>query len=806
MRKIPKRFWFMTLGACLAALMMGGSGYSSNLVTQTWLPGDCIPQFVSPLAVFGPGYNAALPRVNAASHPFLTVSMLETEQAVLPPLSAGYNATYWDPMGRVTANCPAVNVQPTRVWAYETRDSFTNKVLGPAHWPSVTLEAKRNRPNVVTYANKLPTWDPANKDTAAIGAGGLVQGLVTVDQTIDWADPLGNQAAHNCGTWPPTVPLDPACLAAYAGPLAPAPMITHLHGGEVPSQFDGGPLGWFTATGLQGMNYNTFFNAGPDKQVDLYQNAQEAGTLWIHDHVMGQTRTNVYSGPAAFYFIRDALREPANLPKGAYEIEIALQDRQFDTNSQLFWPDGTAPCGTGAPGVAGDPCLNGPPPNPGIHPFWIPEFLGDTATINGVPWPYLNVEPRRYRLHLLGGANARAWRLHFGSVPVYVIGSDDNYLDAPVASTVSAFGTIPGGTNMVFLAPGERADVIVDFTNFKGETITITNDAPAPFPMGLVPGLDQPGMANIIQFRVNIPLVGIDKSCDPASLAKVAAGGKGCIYGSCKRPYPMVRLADGKGNIKPGVVIDKKRQLILKEVASPTGPVMVTVNNTLYMGNNSPGVAALGIPDGMTETPVVGSTELWEIINLTPDAHPMHTHLVQFQVLNRESFQNGPPDAMNYTADWAKAFPAYAPWTFSFTWIDPSGAFVGGCTGGVFCPGYGPPLVYDVPNADGALGGNPAVGPYLKADATAPDPWESGWKDTAKAYPGQVLRMLVRWAPTDQKIIPNKSLAGHNFFDFDPTRGPGYVWHCHIVDHEDNDMMRPYRVTKGPYKPHPWWW
>ncbi len=650
----------------------------------------------------------------------------------------------------------------------------------------MTLETRRYIPTVVTYANKFPSWDTANTTTSSFSAGGLVQGLVTIDETIDWADPLGNQAAHKCAMWPPMA-LDPACNQLYAGPDFPAPMIVHLHGGEVHSNFDGGPLGWFTPNGLKGPGYRTLFNAGPGKQVSYYPNTQEAGTLWIHDHVMGQTRTNVYSGPAAFYFLRDPWKEPANLPKGAYEIEIALQDRQFDTNSQLFWPDGSGTCGTGAPGVPGDPCLNGAPPNPTIHPYWIPEFLGDVAIANGVPWPYVNVEPRRYRFRLLAGSNARMWRLHFGTLPVYVIGSDDNYLDAPVPATISGFGTIPGDTNAVFIAPGERADVIVDFTGLSGN-FTVTNDSPGPFPSGLIPGVDQPGMAHVIQFRVNQPLIGTDTSCNPAA-------------GGCKRPYPMVRLADGAGNYAPGVQVDKVRQITLKEIASPTGPVMVTVNNQFYMGNMSPSIAVLGIPDGVTEKPRVGSTELWEIINLTMDAHPMHTHLVQFQILNRESFQNGPPDAKSYTADWAAAFPPYPQWMFpmGFSWENPlNGAppndvnFVSGCTGGVFCPGYGPPFAYTTKNADGAYGGNPAISTYLKGDVTGPDPWESGWKDTAKAYPGQVLRMLIRWTPTDKKVA--NWYPGHNFLVFDPTTGPGYVWHCHIIDHEDNDMMHPYKV------------
>ncbi len=129
---------------------------------------------------------------------------------------------------------------------------------------------------------------------------------------------------------------------------------------------------------------------------------------------------------------------------------MAIQDRQFDTNSQLFFPDGSdALCGTG---LAGDPCLNGAPGNPTVHPFWIPEFFGDVAIVNGAPWPYYNVQPRRYRFRILDGSNARFYNLNFGAAKVYAIGSDGNYLNKPAALA------------NLFMAPGERYDVIVDFS------------------------------------------------------------------------------------------------------------------------------------------------------------------------------------------------------------------------------------------------------------------------------------------------------------------------------------------------------
>ena len=128
------------------------------------------------------------------------------------------------------------------------------------------------------------------------------------------------------------------------------------------------------------------------------------------------------------------------------------------------------------------------------------------------------------------------------------------------------------------------------------------------------------------------------------------------------------------------------------------------------------------------------------------------------------------------------------------------------CTGGVLCPGWGPPLNYKTVVRDEAflksvgnppiVGGNPSIAPYLSGVIQPPDPEEVGWTDTARSMPDQVLRILVRFTPTDVPVYNNTSLKGFNLFPFDPTTGPGYVWHCHIVDHEDNDMMRPYKVTK----------
>lgn len=733
----------LRIGMAVAFLVAIGAGtaFASTLVTQTALPGDCVPQFVVEMPVFGPAGD--IPRVDAASHPSLEVTMKEIDQQVLP--------THLKSM----AKCSKINFtpSPTKVWAYEISDATTEKILGPAHWPAVTVEARRFVPTRVKYVNTLPSFNQ----------GGLVQGLLTVDQTIHWADPFGTMM--NCMDNPSF----PGCAVPFVGPI---PAVPHLHGAEVPSAFDGGPNAWFTPDGKTGSGYNTLDHPGPGKAIYQYPNSQEPGTLWFHDHALGMTRTNVYSGLEAFYFVRDASKEPANLPDGPHEIEMAIQDRQFDTNSQLFFPDGS-----GADVTTSN--LNGPPTNPDVHPFWNPEFIGDVVTVNGAPWPYLNVEPRRYRFRLLDGSNARMYNLSFGAAPVYVIGSDDAYLDQPVK------------VNTIFIAPGERYDVIVDFSHLAGRKITVTNDAMVPFPDGLAPGVDQPGMANIMQFRVGTERVH-DTSCDPAA-------------GGCQRPIPIARLTDGKGNVAPGVKIDRKRQLILKEHAGPGGPLFVAVNNTKFDGLESPRIKQEFPRDGISEKPRVGSIELWEIINLTADAHPMHIHLAQWQILNRESYDvdgtQGSGIPGGYVGlDNGTGRPILGAWPTAFgsPCISNDPALTYDPTNDPFnpCPGAGPPLPYRTPNGDGAIGGNPAISPYLLHDAAPPAPEESGWKDMAKSHPGQVLRLLVRWTPTSTPVTPHKSLAGVNLYPFDPTVGPGYVWHCHILDHEDNDMMRPYTVEK----------
>src|SRR5262249_2251796 len=297
--------------------------------------------------------------------------------------------------------------------------------------------------------------------------------------------------------------------------------------------------------------------------IYTYPNGQEATTLWFHDHVLGMTRLNIYAGLAGFYLIRDPYDTGIagtglNLPAEPYEIELCVQDRQFDTNGQWFFPSGI-PAG-----------VKGTPPNPEIHRFCIPEFFGDAMVVNGKTWPYLNVEPRRYRFRLLNGCNSRFLELRLADSSsdrpgpaFWQIGTDGGLLDRPVAlNDPRARDAL-----RLFLPPAARADLIIDFAGLEGRTFTLRNSANAPYPSGDAPKLNTSGQ--VMQFWVNLPLRGIDSSFDPALPRATLRGGK-------DQPPAIVRLTLPElGVIAPAVTISKRRQLILNEVEGKGGPIEV---------------------------------------------------------------------------------------------------------------------------------------------------------------------------------------------------------------------------------------
>jgi len=694
--------------------------FASTQTGQTPLAGTDIPQFVDQIT------NFSLHRVNS---PSITVEMLEFQKTVLP--------------ASVYAKLPAPFNAGTYLWGYKVGNESIFS-------PGFTVEAQQGTPTTITYINNLPAPSASH-----------LSSLLTIDQTIHWADPFNKMGA--------TTP--------YRGVI---PSVVHLHGAEVPSEFDGGPEQWFTSSGRHGKAYRTNAPTTSNAAIYKYPNTQPATALWFHDHSLGMTRINVFSGLSAFYLLRDAHdtglpNNPLHLPAGLEELELIIQDRQFDTNGQLLFPDGTP---------ADNPTgINGPPSNPSIHPFWIPEFFGDVVMVNGKSWPFMNVEPRRYRFRFLNASNARFYRMHMENTSTqapgpafWQIGTDGGLLDVPAQLNR------PGDSSALplFLAPSERADIIIDFAGLEGQNFTLVNDAVAPYPSGGPP--DPTTNGRVMQFRVSKPLSSTDHTYNPATGAP--------LRGGAHQGPAIIRLANPKtGQLASGVKPAAKRQIALIEVEGPGGPIEVTVNNTKWTGfhegtttpvaGSQPDKGGQGI--FLTELPRVGTTEVWEIANLTQDAHPIHIHLIQFQIINRQNI-----DVDNYRALYDSLFPGG-----TFSGLEPDGTWGPvQYAPGTYIPGYGSPRPYFTPNSDGALGGNPAQHPFLQGDIILPDANEVGWKDTLKMYPGQVTRIAIRWAPINTAIDGVK--AGQNLYAFDPTTGPGYVWHCHILDHEDNEMMRPY--------------
>ena len=450
------------------------------------------------------------------------------------------------------------------------------------------------------------------------------------------------------------------------------PIVTHVHGAEVEPQSDGGPNTWFTAN---------FAETGPDftNEIHTYVNTQLPATIWYHDHAFGYTRHNVYAGLAGYYIITDPGNEPAGLPAAPYDMGLCIQDRMFTTDGQLWYPN------------VGET---------EVHPKWIPEFFGDAILVNGKVWPYLNVEPRKYRFRFLNGAQARFFSLALAnrvtSAPgpaFYQIGTDGGYLAEPVLLND------PGNPHSprLLMAPGERCDVVIDFSAYTpGTDFLLKNTAKAPYPSGDSP--DPQTTGQVMLFRV-VPLTSPDQSAIPPLLATVN------------------RLTN------PSVT----RVMTLNEKANEDGPTAVLLNGMPY---DAPA----------TEYPMLGTTEMWEVVNMTADTHPIHLHLVQFQLLNRQKV-----NPRRYEMAFSAANPVLGGTTY--TPVDPA--------------------------------------PYLKGKPVPADPNERGWKDTFRMNPGEVTRILVRFSPQDDSPA----------YAFDATAEPGYVWHCHILEHEENDMMRPFHVV-----------
>lgn len=550
----------------------------------------------------------------------------------------------------------------TNVWGYagNARDPVSGTDLGYImNSPGATFEATRYVDNYVKWINTITS-----------------DHMFAVDPTLHWANPNDLEMPEE-----PFEPYPPGYDEAQSN----VPLVTHLHGGEVQSTSDGGPDAWFTAEGDHGMGYSTLYPETTEANAAVYHypNEQLPTTLWYHDHALGVTRTNVMSGLAGFYLLRDQQDPVASLlPSGKYEMPLVFQDRIFNQDGSM-WFDSV--------GL-----------NVDEHPYWMPEFFGNTIMVNGKVWPNMNVDNGQYLFRLLDGSNARFYTISFSNnMPFTVIGTDGGYLTAPATVT------------KLTIAPGERYMVLADFSGLApGTKVVLLNSAKTPFPTGMpVHGATT---GQLVQFTVT-GAPGFTANPLPAVLNPTLAAG-----------FPSLTAP-----------ADKTRILVLTEVMGDAGPLEILLNGQKWHEDPS-------------EMPVLGTTEQWVIVNPTADTHPIHLHLAQFQLISRQKV-----DATAYNNDWMMLNAALSH------------------------HGDGmPPYMGGVPEELDPT-------PYLKGKAKSADRWEMGWKDTVMMHPGEVTIIKVRFAPID----------GSPEYSFDPTVGPGYVWHCHILDHEDNEMMRPLIVV-----------
>jgi len=469
--------------------------------------------------------------------------------------------------------------------------------------------------------------------------------------------------------------------------LGAHPLAAAIDGALVPtgSHDDTGPR---AATHLHGGNTDPDNDGGPTDTflpgaefTYHYPNSQEAAGIWYHDHALGITRLNVYAGLAGGYLLRngDDPGDGTRLPAPPYEQPLVLQDRMFNADGTFGYP----------------PNMNPTTPRP-----WAPEFFGDVATVNGKIWPTLAVDRGKYRFRVYNGSNARYYNLKLksslGTTLTFVqIGSDGGLLNAPVA------------LSKLLLGPGERADLVIDFAPLPaGTLVRLTNDAPVPFPNG-PRAARRGGMAlpDLMQFTVT------------------AAPGWTSPLPASLRAVPITPLATAA---RP---VAATRSMTLVEILDAAGaPVMALLNNRMFHTSERTTVAR-------------GTLEQWDLINTTGDAHPIHLHFTQFQVLNRQKF-----DVAGYQAAAGYTLPL----------VEGTGSY--------------PP---------------PPVTPFLKGGATAAPANERGWKDTVTAMPGEVTRI----------VVPFGANAAGSVTAFQSSFTGEYVWHCHILEHEDNDMMQSYVIS-----------
>jgi len=588
------------------------------------------------------------------------------------------------------------NPLQTTVWGYMSGS------LGG--YPGPTIVAYRDQPVTIRWQNQLP----------------VTGHLLPIDATVHLAHPTSR-------------PL-------HAGFV---PIVTHLHGGHTLAAFDGTPEQWFTQSrGGPGGTGPREVGADFVSSTTRYMNDQQSATLWYHDHALGITRLNVYAGLAGFYVLQDperlSLQQQGVLPSGAYDIGMAIQDRAFTADGQLYYPAYKNDPLPGTDETVGDMVPQAFYDHFGEGaPSIVPEFFGDTILVNGMAWPNLDVGAGSHEFRILNGSDSRFYVLTADNpdVAIYLVGTDSGLL--PHAITISDGDGVQEDGEFFVLAPGDRVELVFDFSNLSpGDTVRLLNSGPLfePFKGVTADGLllggaegatpDDP-VGNIMQFTVTGSITPFHaqlfRDGSPVSLASsfvsIVTDNDGDGVADAATNVRNLGLFEGLeefGRVTPMLGKAEAGTITAddEDVAADFGP----------LSYNAP----------TTERPLLGSTEQWNIFNFTADTHPVHLHLVQYQVVEKHEI--------------------------FFLDEDEDG-------------------IPDDTNGDGLISyGSGSAPDYSTADIWVGDliplrPEETGWQDTVPVDPNTMM-----------SIVATFDLPGE------------YVWHCHILSHEDNEMMRPFFV------------
>jgi FtsP/CotA-like multicopper oxidase with cupredoxin domain len=631
----------------------------------------------------------------------------------------GKNIDYYEiSMKQFSQQILPAGLPPTTVWGYGAVTGSGKNPLLIHNAPSLTIEAKADSPVRIKWINDL-------KDAA----GNYLPHILPVDPTLHWANPPGGTMHRD------TRPSFTSTPGPYTGPV---PMVTHVHGAVgVADDSDGYAEAWYLPAAkdipagfaTEGTWY-TFFDSkasaaygvtwGAGYATFQYPNANRASTIWYHDHTLGMTRLNVYAGPAGFYIIRGG-------PSG----DAAVLDTRTGLAAVL---PGPAP-------KEGDKF----PSNKAYYeiPIAIQDrafnadgslFYSDTREFfDGIAGPYIpdtdNME-----------AFSPIWNPEFFGNCIMVNGATWPFLT--VENRRYRFR---------FLNGCQSRFLILDFTKIPGvEVWQIGNEGgflAAPVNITalgnqLLLGLAE--RADVIVDFTNVPIgnyvlgnLGPDEPfgggvpgtdfpvADPFTTGQIMQFNvvQALAVDPTTPPaflhLPAILPLPAETVVRPLALIEKMGMGYDaggNMVEGPLEALLGTVGPDVFNPNTPPGVWTERMwMEPVTENPAIGATEVWEMYNTTGDAHPMHIHEVVFEVVNREGLV-----------------------------LDATGA------------------VAQPVQTDGVI--------------TLAEPWETGFKDTVIAYPGQVTRVRAQFTTPGQ-----------------------FVWHCHIVEHEDNEMMRPFRI--GPAQP-----